>query len=175
MAGSPQERGETLALGMCLGLLAVACASPVSLEGGRWRAAGSGASVADLAALENGWRRTDLPGPLLSFTASDGTRASWIRRCPGAVAPSRAEAHALLISLDDSRVREQHAVALDGAEAWLLRGEAVERGRTVELKAVTRAADGCTDDFLLVSPGALARHEAAFDRWWASFESDGAR
>jgi hypothetical protein len=171
MGGSPEERGERLAFGMCVGLLAVACASPVSLEGGRWRAAGSGASVADLAALESGWRRTEHRGPLLAFAAADGASASWIRRCPGAVAPARAEAHALLISLDDSRVREEHAVTLDGVEAWLLRAEASLRDRAVELKAVTRAADGCTDDFLLVGSGALAHHEAAFDRWWQSFEA----
>jgi hypothetical protein len=171
MGGSPKERGERLALGWCVGLLAVACASPVSLADGRWRAAEGGASLADLPALEAGWRRAELDGPLLAFDAPDGTRACWIRRCPGAVAKARAEAHALLVALEDARVREEGAVTLDGVEAWVLRAEAVERGRAVQLKAVTRVAAGCTDDFLLLSPGELAPHEQAFDRWWASYRA----
>jgi hypothetical protein len=171
MGGSPKERGERLALGLCVGLLAVACASPVSRADGRWRAAEGGASLADLPALEAGWRPAKLAGPLLAFEAPDGARACWIRRCPGSVAKARAEAHALLISLEDARVREEGALTLDGAEAWMLRADAFEGGRAVQLKAVTRVAAGCTDDFLLVSPGELARHEAAFDRWWASYRA----
>jgi hypothetical protein len=174
MGGSPKERGERLALGLCVGLLAVACASPVSLADGRWRAAEGGASLADLPALEAGWRRAKLPGPLLAFDASDGARACWIRRCPGSVAGARPEAHALLISLEDARVREEGAVTLDGASAWMLRAEAIERGRAVQLKSVTRVGAGCTDDFLLLSPGELAPHEAAFDRWWASYRAGSA-
>ena len=156
---------------MCAGLLAVACASPVSLVEGRWRASESGASVGDLARLESGWRRAKLEGPLLVFDAPDGARACWVRRCPGAVAQARAEAHALLISLEDVGVREEGAVTLGGVEAWMLRAEVVEAGGAVQLKAVTRVAAGCTDDFLLVSPGELAAHEPAFDRWWSSFEA----
>ena len=157
---------------MCVGLLAVACASPVSLADGRWHAADGGASIADLPPLESGWGRVPLEGPLLTFAAADGARACWIRRCPGAVAPRpRAEAHALLISLEAARVREEGELTLDGAPAWWLRGEASEDGRAVRLKAVTRVADGCTDDFLLVSPGELALHEGVFDRWWASFQA----
>lgn len=171
MGGSPKERGERLALGLCVGLLAVACASPVARADGRWRASQGGASVVDLPALEAGWSRAKLPGPLLAFEAPGGARACWIRRCPGAAAKARAEAHALLISLDDARVREEGAVTLDGVEAWMLRADAVEGGRAVQLKAVTRVAAGCTDDFLLVSPGELAPHEAAFDRWWASYRA----
>jgi hypothetical protein len=171
MGGSPQQRGERLALAMCVALLAVACASPVSLEDGRFRARASGASVADLSGLEAGWRRAAVAGALLAFDADDGARVCWIRRCPGAVAPARAEARALLISLEDVAVREEGPVTLAGVEAWVLQAQATERGREVELKLVTRVADGCTDDFLLVSPGPLAVHEPVFERWWSSFEA----
>jgi hypothetical protein len=155
----------------CVALLATACASPVSLVDGRWRAAEGGASLADLPRLEAGWRLAKLSGPLLAFETDAGVRACWIRRCPGAVADARAEAHALLIALDDSRVTEEGGLTLDGAPAWMLRGEAFEEGRAVRLKAVTRVGAGCTDDFLLLSPGELALHEAAFDRWWSSYRA----
>jgi hypothetical protein len=175
MGGSPKEPGErhvlAFALASCAVLLAAACASPVALADGRWRAAEGGASLVDLAALDAGWRRAKLAGPLLAFETDGGARACWIRRCPGAVANARAEAHALLISLDDARVDGEGGLTLDGAPAWMLRGEAFEEGRTFRLKAVTRVAAGCTDDFLLLSPGELASHEAAFDRWWASYRA----
>ena len=69
------------------------------------------------------------------------------------------------------RALEEGGLTLDGAPAWMLRGEAFEEGRAFRLKAVTRVAAGCTDDFLLLSPGELASHEAAFDRWWASYRA----
>jgi hypothetical protein len=174
MGGSPEGRGERLVLALALGTcvaFAVACASPVSLEDGRFRSRASGASVADLARLEAGWRRVPLAGALLAFDATDGARACWIRRCPGAAAPARAEARAALISLEDVAVREEGAVSLAGVEAWQLRATASERDRAVELLLVTRVAEGCTDDFLLVSPEPLALHEAAFHAWWGSFEA----
>ncbi len=175
MGGAPQQRG--VGLGLSFGLLtlasatpvALACATPVSLVDGRWRAAEGGVSVADLVTLDPGWRRVALEGPLLAFEAGDGARASWLRRCPGSTASSRPEGHALLISLEAVEVREEGPVSLGGQEAWMLRAAANEAGRAVEVKAVTRAADGCTDDFLLVAPDALAPHEAAFDHWWSSY------
>jgi len=170
MRGSPKGWGERLALCVGIGWLAAACATPVSLEDGRWRAREGGASVADLAALEAGWRRTEQDGATLAFDGPDDARACWIRSCRGAAAPARAEAHALLISLDEVALAQEGAVALGGVEGWSLRARAVEDGRAVELKAVTRVGVDCTDDFLLVTPHDLAPHEPAFDRWWASFE-----
>jgi hypothetical protein len=138
---------------------------------GRWRSATGEASVLDLAALEPGWRRTELEGPLLAFEAPDGARASWLRRCPGSTASSRAEGHALLIALDGVRVERETPVSLAQGDAWVLHATAQQAGRPVRVKSVTRAAGGCTDDFLLVTSAALEAHEAAFDRWWASYES----
>jgi hypothetical protein len=177
MGGAPQQRG--VGLGLWLGLVALAwvtpavlaCAAPVAFVDGRWRAANGDASVVDLAALEPGWRRAVLDGPLLAFEAADGARASWLRRCPGSTASSRAEGHALLIALDDVRVEQETPVSLAQGEAWVLHASAQQDGRAVRVKSVTRALDGCTDDFLLVTSADLAAHEAAFDRWWASYES----
>jgi hypothetical protein len=177
MGGAPQQRG--VGLGLWLGGIALACATPVALAcvapialvEGRWRAAASDVSVVDLAALEPGWRRAAFEGPLLAFEAADGARASWLRRCPGSTAASRAEGRALLISLEDVEVREEAPVSLAGREAWILHATAYEAGRPVRVKSVTRAVDGCTDDFLLVTSAALEAHEAAFDRWWASYQS----
>ena len=162
--------GSQLAMCVGAGLLVAACATPVSLDRGRWRAREGGASIADLATLEEGWRRTDLDGPLLAFRGPDEARACWIRSCRGAAAPARAEARALLFSLESVVVQDENAVTLAGTPGWALRAQAALGGREVTLKAVTRVAAGCTDDFLLVTPHELAPHEPAFDRWWSSFE-----
>jgi len=165
MGGAPQRLG-VLASG--LGLLGLACAATVELRDGRWRAPASHASILDLRALEPGWERTDLDGPLLAFESGDGSRATWLRRCPGATASSRAEARALLVAIDGATIEAEDATTLAGDEAWWMRGRVAEWDRSVALKTVTRAAGGCTDDFILVTP-ALAQHEAGFDRWWASY------
>lgn len=154
-------------------LLASACATPVSLAEGRWHARAGGASIADLAAQGAGWRQTREPGLLLAFRAPDDALACWMHQCRDASAPARAEAHALLISLEAVVIEQEGAVAVGGAPGWSLRARALERGRAVTLKAVTRAEGGCTDDFLLVTNGALEPHEPTFDRWWASFEPGG--
>jgi hypothetical protein len=72
-SGGWGARWPTLAV---VGAAALACATPVTHEDGRWRARESGASVADLPALEPGWRRTESPGALLAFGAGDGARHS---------------------------------------------------------------------------------------------------
>jgi hypothetical protein len=177
MGGAPQQRGVEFGLSpgwvalACVIPAALACVAPVALVDGRWRAAASGASVVDLAELEPGWRRTSFEGPLLAFEAADGAHASWLRRCPGSTASSRAEGHALLIALEAVEVRHEEPVSLGGREAWILEASAREAGRPVRLKSVTRAAGGCTDDFLLVTSADPAAHEGAFDRWWASYQS----
>jgi hypothetical protein len=168
MRESPERWGERPCTVAAAGLLALACATPVSLEAGRFRAR-DGASIADLSALEPGWRRFAAEGPLLAFRAEDGASASWLRLCRGAAAPARAEARALLMGLEDVALEREGPVEIAGAEGWALVARARERGRDVAVKAVTRVAAGCIDDFLLVTPSELAPREAGFDRWWASF------
>jgi hypothetical protein len=152
------------------GVLAAACAGPIALEGERWRARESGASVADLAALGSGWRRVESEGALLAYRHEAGARAGWLRQCRGASAGARPEAHALLVRLADPRVEREGAVQMAGREAWMVVASALEAERAVTLKTVTRvAADACTDDFVLVAGEDFAGREGDFDRWWASF------
>ena len=60
---------------------------------------------------------------------------------------------------------------------WCHQRPAEKIARMIELPAGFRAHVGNigikddTDDFLLLSPGELAEHEAAFDRWWASYRA----
>ena len=176
MRGSPSgwgARGTGLALAGALvlvGVHAVACATPVTSEAGRFRARQDGASIADLATLEPGWQRQEGRGALLVFRTSDGTRAAWVRQCRGAAAAARPEAHALLVRLEGAEVEREGPVLIAGREAWSLVASANEDGRRVRLKCVTRvSATGCTDDFLLTTAGDLSAREGGFDRWWASY------
>ena len=152
------------------GVLACACAAPVTRDDGRWRARDGDASIADLATLEPGWQRQDEAGALLAFRADDGARAAWLRQCRGAAAAARPEAHALLVRLPGAQVEREGPVEVAGRAAWSLVASASDGGRRVQVKSVTRvSAGGCTDDFLLVAAGELSQREEGFDRWWASY------
>jgi hypothetical protein len=145
----------------------VACAGPVERDGERWRARGG--SVGDLAALEPGWRRAPRAA-LLAFEHDTGARVGWVHQCRGASGPPRAEAYALLVRLEGVEVKGEEPVEIAGRAAWAVVASAVEGGRRVTVKAVTRvAANACTDDFVLVAGDDFADREPAFDRWWTSF------
>lgn len=170
MRGSPGGWGARWPVLAVVGAAALACASPVTLEDGRFRARASGASVADLAAQEPGWRRSESPGALLAYAAQDGARAAWVQQCRSAVAAVRPEAHALLVRLEGAEIEREGPVEVAGREAWRIHASALDGGRRVPLETVTRISPaGCTDDFLLFAPAGLAAHEPAFERWWASF------
>ena len=170
MRGSPSGWGARGTALVVAGMLAVACATPVTRDAGRWRARADGASIADLATLEPGWQRREGPGALLVFRAADGAQAAWVRQCRGAAAAPRPEAHALLVRLEGAEVEREGPVEIAGREAWSLVASANEDGRRVRVKSVTRvSAQGCTDDFLLTTPGDLEGREGGFDRWWASY------
>jgi hypothetical protein len=142
----------------------------VAREGDRWLAREGAGSVADLARLEPGWRAEASRGALLAWQHDAGARAAWLHQCRGASAGARPEAHALLVRLEAAELRHEQPVELAGRDAWALVASAVDGGRRVTVKAVTRvAANACTDDFVLVAGDDFAAREAAFDRWWASF------
>jgi hypothetical protein len=152
------------------GVLAAACAGPVARDGERWRARASGASVADLSALDGGWRRVESEGALLAYRHEAGARAGWLHQCRGASAAARPEAHALLVRLEGARLQREGPVSLGGSEGWAVVASALERDRTVTVKTVTRISSrACTDDFVLVAGPDFATLEVGFDRWWASF------
>ena len=170
MRGSPRGWGRRWRALAVAGVLAAACAGPVARDGERWRARASGASVADLSALDAGWRRVASEGALLAYRHEAGARAGWLHQCRGASAAARPEAHALLVRLADARVEREGPVQFGGREGWAVVASAVERDRFVTVKTVTRvAANACTDDFVLVAGEDFAALEAGFDRWWASF------
>jgi hypothetical protein len=170
MHGAPRGWGWRWRALAAAGVWAVACAGPVAREGERWLARRGGGSVADLAGLEAGWRRAPSDGALLAYQHDAGARAAWLHQCRGASAAARPEAHALLVRLEAAEVQREQPVAVAGREAWAVVASALDGGRRVTVKAVTRvAADACTDDFVLVAGEDFAAREAGFDRWWASF------
>jgi hypothetical protein len=176
MRGSPGGWGARWLALAATAAAAWACATPVTREDGRWRARASGASIADLAALEPAWRESASPGALLAFAAGDGARAAWVQQCRSAVAAVRPEAHALLVRLEAAEIEREGPVEIAGREGWAVVASTLQAGRRVPLKTVTRISPaGCTDDFLLSAPAGLAAHEPAFDRWWASYADGAAR
>lgn len=172
MRGSPTGWGARWPALALAGVLAAACAAPVTREAGRWRAREAGASIEDLATLAPGWERADADGALLAFRHPGGGRAAWLRQCRGAAAGARPEAHALLVQLTGAEVESEGPVSLAGREGWAVVATAVDGGHRVTVKAVTRvSASACTDDFLLVAPQDFATLEPGFDAWWASFQA----
>jgi hypothetical protein len=170
MQGAPRGWGRRWRALAAAGVWAVACASPVALDGERWRVREGAGSVADFAALEAGWRRVEGEGALLAYRHDAGARAGWLHQCRGASAAPRPEAHALLVRLEAAEVRREEPVELAGRPAWSVVASALDGGRRVIVKTVTRvAANACTDDFVLVAGEDFAAREAGFDRWWASF------
>jgi len=173
MRGSPSGWGARWPALAVAGALTAACATPVTREAERWHVRDGSASIADLAALEPGWERIASAGALLAFRTATGGRAAWVHQCRGASAAARAEAHALLVRLEGAEVEREGPVELAGREAWSVVASALEGGRRVAVKSVTRvSARGCTDDFLLVAPEGFAALEPGFDRWWASFADE---
>ncbi len=171
MRGSPSGWGARWPALALAGVLAGACATPATREADRWHARAGGASLLDLAALEPGWEQSESPGALLAFRTADGARAAWLHQCRSAAAEAKPEAHALLLRLEAAQVEHEGPLRLAGCEAWSLVASALEAGRRVTLKAVTRVSpEGCTDDFVLIAHD-LAAHDAGFERWWASFEA----
>lgn len=170
MRGSPWGWGARWPALAAAGVLAAACAGPVAREGDRWRARAGGASVADLAALDPGWQRVEAAGALLAYRHAAGARAAWLHQCRGASAGAAPEARALLVRLGGVEVERESPVTLGGREGWAVVARALEDGRPVTMKTVTRvSASACTDDFVLVAEHDLAALEAGFDRWWQSF------
>jgi hypothetical protein len=170
MRGVPRGWGRRWRALAAAGVWAMACAGPVARDGERWRARDGAGSVADLVALEAGWRRAPSEGALLAYEHDAGARAAWLHQCRGASAAARPEAHALLVRLDAAELQREEAVSIAGREAWAVVASAVDGGRRVTLKAVTRVdADACTDDFVLVAGDDFSAREPGFDRWWASF------
>lgn len=173
MHGAPRGWGRRWRALAVAGVWAVACAAPIARDGERWRARG-GSSVAHLAALEAGWRLAPNAGALLAYTHETGARAGWVHQCRGASAAPRPEAHALLLRLEGAEVQREKPVEMAGRAAWAVVASALDGGRRVTVKTVTRvAADACTDDFMLVAGDDFAAREPAFDRWWASFAEPG--
>ena len=98
--GGTGRRARCVAAAPCSGrrwlaLLAAAAFAACASGGGDWRGgrfahAKLGGSIGDVAAIESGWRQESAPDATLAFRHADGSRASWLRECRGALAKSKA-------------------------------------------------------------------------------------
>ncbi len=154
-------------------LVSAACASEASWSGGRFTHPKLGGSLADLAALEPGWKRAALDGAALTYRHADGSRASWVRDCRSVDAPARALARALWIGLTGSTIENERGLEIAGAPGWRLEGLAREGEHDVRVASLTRVSPRCEDYWILVEPFAELHHQDAFARWWQSFSDAG--
>lgn len=153
--------------GLALGVLAagLACATPWSLEGGRWRHRERGYSIEAPGA---GWQPVEVSGADLAFQRPEGAMLTLATRCHTPLAEPRILARHLVIGLHGPIRRASRAVRVDGHAGWLERWDVQGPGGARQLETVTAVVAGCVVDFVLlesVPPGS----QADFERWWGSF------
>ncbi|HEU4430210.1 MAG TPA: hypothetical protein VFT98_15730 [Myxococcota bacterium] len=152
------------------------CASGAKARGGRVGDGRSGASIADLAALEPGWRSERGDDAVVAFRHVDGTRASWVRDCRAAEVSPKALGRSLWIALPGGEIESDAAREVAGLRAWEFSGRAQQGGRALHVATITRVGQRCEDSWLLVSPHGELHHRDAFERWVASFaDGEGTR
>jgi hypothetical protein len=150
-------------------LVLAACASGPKWSGGRFVHGELGGSIADLAAIEPGWRTESAPDAALAYRHLDGSRASWLRDCRSVEANPKALGRALWIALPGARIEENAALEVAGAPAHRHEGRAQEGATALRVATIARVAARCEDYWLLVVPHAELHHHAAFEAWVQSF------
>lgn len=145
-----------------------ACAGPLARQGDRYTQKKLGGSVLDLRALDPAWKQVDVEGATLAYRGPGHAAMSWTRRC-GQTGKPRVLARELLLQLGPSKVEGEDSLQMAGAPAWRLHARVDAPGGPVDLRAVTRVAEGCVDDFVLVAPGDAGPYRALFERWRATF------
>lgn len=156
--------GRARGIGWTIALIATlaGCASGPALRDGRYRDRERGWSIA---APPTPWRRVDAEGAVLAFQEPEGASMALAERCEGADAPLDRLARELRIGLGPSELVETQRLDLAGRPAELQVIALAQR----RVRAVTRQAPPCVQDFVLVTAdGADATRD--FDAWWASFE-----
>ena len=129
MRGSPRGWGRRWrALAVRRRCLAAACAAPVTRDGERWRARVSGASVAELAALERRLAARRERGRAAGVPAPRPARAPAGCTSAAAPAPRRARRRTRCWCASEApRVEREGPVQLGGREGWAVVASALER------------------------------------------------
>ena len=180
--GGTGRRARCVAAAPCSGrrwlaLLAAAAFAACASGGGDWRGgrfahAKLGGSIGDVAAIESGWRQESAPDATLAFRHADGSRASWLRECRGALAKSKALGRALWIALPGGVIEESSEREVAGLPAWEVSGRAQAGSLGLRLATITRVAKRCEDSFMLVVPHGELHHRDAFEQWVRGFADD---
>jgi len=150
------------------------CSSDPEWQQGR--VAHAGGSIADLSALEPGWRAERGSDAVVAFRHLDGTRASWVRDCRAAEVSPKALGRSLWIALPGAEIESDAEREVAGVGAWEFSGRAQQGELGLRVATITRVGSACEDSWMLVSPHAELHHKGVFERWVASFsDGDGAR
>ena len=113
-----------------------------------------------------------LEGAALAFRRPGREFLGLQSRCGRPVAEPVFMARHLLFGLPERTLVEAGPTQVDGRDAWTQTFDTVQGDVSVRVKTVTLVAGGCCFDLILMSPGAFAPAEQAFDAWWRSFRLD---
>lgn len=160
---------EWLVLGcVCLGGLALGCATGWVHEAGRFTNERRGLSITEPPG--GPWQQVKIEGSALTLRNPSGATLSWLRECGDHPATARSASRALLRGIEGLELQAEGPVAGAAGDVWRAEARLSQDGRELQVRAVTRVVGGCTDDWLLVAPPATELAEA-FDGWWASVQA----
>jgi hypothetical protein len=149
-------------------LASAACAGGPVLEGGAYRDAKLGWTIA---APPAEWTRIRVEGADLALRGPGGELMSLTVHCGVPLAAPATLARHLRLGVPDSQVRDAAEVSVDGRPGWTQVFDAHRDGKTVRIATVTRVDERCVQDFALASQGERPAAEVAFDAWWKSFRA----
>jgi len=138
------------------------CASGPTLHGGVYRDRERGFAIA---APPPDWQRIGVEDARLAFRGPNHESMALLTHCDAGDAAPAVLARRLRVGLGAHQLDEEHTTELAGRPAevqWITVGES-------RVKAVTRVASPCVEDFVLVARDDFGAAERVFDAWWASF------
>ena len=160
-------------LGLLAGLIGVGCSGSVAWVDGSYRDHRYDFRIGAPAGPGPTWQRVKVDDAALSFrrdTAGGRDTLSLVPRCGRPVAEAQIMARELVIGLDERHLQAAGPVSIAGRSGWTQTFRTGADAAPVRVKTVTLVVQDCSFDFVLAVSGQADDAEAAFDRWWQSFQ-----
>jgi hypothetical protein len=161
--GAPRPRADGRAIAIITIAIVLGCAGGPTLRDGVYRDRRQGWSIA---APPADWTQVSVDGADLAFRGPDAASIAATSRCDVAVVALDVLARQLRAGLGAQEVLEERDVVVAGRPA---RMQVLALPDGARVRAVTRAAAPCVQDFVLVALRDFAASAAVFDAWWATF------
>ena len=158
-------RGAVVGLTILAG---AACAGGPVLEGGAYRDAKLGWTIAEPPAE---WRRIRVEGADLALRGPGGELMSLTVHCGAPPAAPAILARQLRAAAPGSQVRDAGELTVAGRPSWRQVFDVQREGKALRIETLTRVDGRCVQDFALASQAERPAAEAAFAAWWSSFRA----